>query len=90
MTGRQRLLNILNNAPIGRVTWTTLVDDRTLSAMPAAVRDMPVLDFYSTRTRSVVALPLAMSRKLRTYGPAGSFRASGMRKAAVPPRVSSV
>ncbi len=46
MTGRERLLAILNRRPPGRVAWTTLVDDRTRSAMPPPIREMPVLDFY--------------------------------------------
>jgi len=47
MTGRERLLSILGNAPTDRVAWTTLVDDTTRSAMPPSVREMPVLDFYA-------------------------------------------
>ena len=46
MTGRERLLSILSRRPPDRVAWTTLVDDTTRSAMPARVREMPVLDFY--------------------------------------------
>jgi hypothetical protein len=46
MTGRQRVLGILNGAPPERAAWTTLVDDRTRSVMPADVREMHVLDFY--------------------------------------------
>ena len=46
MTGRQRLLSILNRAAPDRIAWTTLVDERTRSVMPPAVRAMPVLDFY--------------------------------------------
>ena len=46
MTGRECILNILSGAPPDRVAWTTLVDDRTRSVMPQAVRDMPLLDFY--------------------------------------------
>ncbi|MBM4038475.1 MAG: hypothetical protein FJ290_08170, partial [Planctomycetes bacterium] len=46
MTGRQRLLAILSHRPPDRVAWTTLVDDRTRSAMPRRIREMPVLDFY--------------------------------------------
>ena len=46
MTGRQHLLGLLGTAPADRVAWTTLVDDTTRSAMPPAVRQMPVLDFY--------------------------------------------
>jgi hypothetical protein len=46
MTGRQRLLAILNRQPVDRLAWTTLVDDLTRSVMPPEVREMPVLDFY--------------------------------------------
>jgi len=46
MTGRERVVGILNGSPPERVAWTTLVDDRTRSAMPADVRQMHVLDFY--------------------------------------------
>ena len=46
MTGRERLLNVLNRKPIDRVAWTTLVDDKTRSVMPQHAREMPVLDFY--------------------------------------------
>lgn len=46
MTGRQRLLNILDGQPIDRLAWTTLVDDVTRSIMSAEVRQMPLLEFY--------------------------------------------
>jgi hypothetical protein len=46
MTGRSRLLRILNGEQPGRIAWTTLVDDTTRSIMPPDVRAMPVLDFY--------------------------------------------
>jgi len=46
MTGRQRLLNILDRKPPDRVAWTTLVDDTTRSVMPKPVREMTTLDFY--------------------------------------------
>ncbi len=46
MTGRSRLLRILNGEPPGRIAWTTLVDGTTRSVMPPDVRAMPVLDFY--------------------------------------------
>ena len=46
MTGRERLLNILDNKPIDRVAWTTLVDHKTLSVMPEGVREMSPLQFY--------------------------------------------
>lgn len=46
MTGRERLQAILAGRPTDRLSWTTLVDDRTRSVMPPEARDLPVLDFY--------------------------------------------
>jgi len=46
MTGRERLLAILSNQPRDRVAWTTLVDERTRSVMPAHARGGTTLDFY--------------------------------------------
>lgn len=46
MTGRERLTNIIDKKPIDKLAWTTLVDDKSRSAMPKEIREMPVLDFY--------------------------------------------
>lgn len=46
MTGKERLTNLLENRPVDRPAWTTLVDDHTRSVMPPEWRAMPVLDFY--------------------------------------------
>lgn len=46
MTGRERLQNILNHRPVDHLSWTTLVDDRTRSAMPRHVRETTPLEFY--------------------------------------------
>ena len=46
MNGRQRLTNILNLQPTDRISWTTLADSITLSAMPEYIRSMPMVDFY--------------------------------------------
>jgi hypothetical protein len=46
MTGRERLINILNKEPIDRLCWTTLVDATTLLAMPPSMQSMCPLDFY--------------------------------------------
>ena len=46
MTGKERLTALLENRPVDRPSWTTLVDDRTRSVMPIEWRTMPVLDFY--------------------------------------------
>jgi len=34
MTGRQRLVAVMNGEPVDRLAWTVLVDDNTLSALP--------------------------------------------------------
>ena len=46
MTGRERLTRILHRQGIDRPTWSTLVDDKSRSLMPEAIRRLPVLDFY--------------------------------------------
>lgn len=46
MTGRERVTRILHRQPVDRLSWTTLVDDRTFSAMPPAYQQMYPLDFY--------------------------------------------
>ena len=46
MTGRERLLNILNGAPTDRLSWTTLATEQTRSCMSDELREMPLLDFY--------------------------------------------
>ena len=46
MTGRDRLLAILNSRPADRLAWTTLVDATTRSAMPADLQTCPTLDVY--------------------------------------------
>ena len=46
MTGRDRLLSILNARPPGEPAWTTLADRRTRSVMPADFQDMTCLQFY--------------------------------------------
>ncbi len=44
MTGRERLTRILNGQPGDGLAWTTLVDDKTRSVMPASVRQpIPLL-----------------------------------------------
>jgi len=47
-TGRECLQAILRHETPPRLCWTTLVDDRTRSVMPAAVRALGPLDFYRT------------------------------------------
>jgi len=46
MTGRQRLEGILARRGTDRPAWTTLVDDKARSPMPARLREMSALDFY--------------------------------------------
>ena len=46
MTGRERLRRVLNRQPVDRLSWTTLVDGKTLSAMPEPERSMAPLAFY--------------------------------------------
>jgi hypothetical protein len=46
MTGHERLLALLHRRPVDRLSWTTLVDDITRSAMPPEWRELPVLEFY--------------------------------------------
>lgn len=46
MTGRECVHNILNRRPTDRLSWKTLADPATLSAMPEPERSMSPLDFY--------------------------------------------
>jgi hypothetical protein len=46
MTGRERLTAILNKQPADRLSWTTLVDNATLSLLPEKLRGNGGIDFY--------------------------------------------
>ena len=46
MTGRERLIAILNRQPVDRLAWTTLVDGHTLNNLPAEMQGMSGIDFY--------------------------------------------
>ena len=46
MTGRERLNAVLRKQPKDRLSWTTLVDDATLSLVPEAIRGNGGIDFY--------------------------------------------
>lgn len=46
MTGRDRILAVLNRQPADRLCWTMLCDETTRSGMTAELRAMPMLDFY--------------------------------------------
>ncbi len=45
MTGRERILNLLNGLPVEGLTWNALVDTTTLTAMPPEVQALNVVDF---------------------------------------------
>lgn len=46
MTGRERLQAIFSRRPADRLSWSTLVDDNTLGALPAPWQGLSALDFY--------------------------------------------
>lgn len=46
MTGRERLLNILDKKPVDRLSWTTLIDGPSRTLMPEEVQAMSHVDFY--------------------------------------------
>ena len=46
MTGRERLQAILRKQPADRLSWTTLVDNNTLSGLPEELRGNSGIDFY--------------------------------------------
>jgi hypothetical protein len=46
MTGRERLKAVLKKQPKDRFSWTTLVDDATLSLLPSELRGNGGIDFY--------------------------------------------
>jgi len=46
MTSKERLLAVFHRQPTDRLCWTALVDDATRSAMPAAIRELPMIEFY--------------------------------------------
>lgn len=46
MKGRQLIQRILNRQSVGRLSWTTLVDEVTCSGMPDEVRRLPPIEFY--------------------------------------------
>lgn len=46
VTGRERILAILNRQPPDRPCWTTLADATTRSIMPAEMRNLAGLDFF--------------------------------------------
>ena len=46
MTGRERILNILNGVRPDRVSWITMADDLTRSCMPKEYREISELEFY--------------------------------------------
>ncbi len=45
MTGRQRILAILERRPTDRLSWGTLIDSVSTSLMPAEVRKLHPFDF---------------------------------------------
>ncbi len=46
MTGRERMTAILQQQPVDRLSWTTLVDNHTLSGLPTALQGNGGIDFY--------------------------------------------
>ena len=46
MNGRERLNAILGKRPADRFSWTTLVDNPTLSGFPEELRGNGGIDFY--------------------------------------------
>ena len=46
VTGRERLNAVLHKEPKDRLSWTTLVDDATLSLLPDGLRGNGGIDFY--------------------------------------------
>ena len=46
MTGRERLQAIFHREPVDRLSWTTLVDDATLGALPPSLGCPDGLSFY--------------------------------------------
>ncbi len=46
MTGRERIISILNKQPVDRLAWTTLVDGHTLNNLPDEMQGMSGIDFY--------------------------------------------
>ena len=56
MTGRKRLHCILNRQPADRLSWTTLVDDVTRSAMPPEVHRLSPIEFYRSIGCDIVQL----------------------------------
>ncbi|MHB0998717.1 MAG: uroporphyrinogen decarboxylase family protein [Armatimonadota bacterium] len=46
MTGRERLLNILDRKPVDKLAWTTLIDGPSRASMSEEVQAMSHVDFY--------------------------------------------
>ena len=46
MNGRERLEAVLHKQPTDRPSWTTLVDNATLSQLPEELRGKGGIDFY--------------------------------------------
>ena len=46
MTGRERINAIMNKKPADRLSWTTIVDNATLSKLPDNIKGMSGIDFY--------------------------------------------